>query len=161
VGAASDAAEDQEAKRRLLQAVDDAGLGKRVTIEGQRSIDDLVALYHEHDVLLAPSVHSDSGDNEGGVPVVVIEAAATGMPAVASRHCDIPDVVRHGEGGLLADERDVEGLAHHILALAGDTNRLVAMGAAARRRIEEDHDADRQADRAAALYDDAVQRFRA
>ena len=65
----------------------------------------------KHDVFLAPSVTASNGDTEGGAPVAIIEMAASGMPIVSTRHCDIPSVVLDGVTGLLAAERDSEGLA--------------------------------------------------
>ncbi|MCS4101407.1 glycosyltransferase involved in cell wall biosynthesis [Salinibacter ruber] len=69
--------------------------------------------YLEHHVLLTPSVEASDGNNEGGAPVTLIEAAATGMPIVSSWHCDIPDVLHHKKTGLLAEE-DTEQIAGHL-----------------------------------------------
>ena len=76
------------------------------------------------------------GDTEGGAPVGVIEASATGMPVVASFHADIPEVVRHGESGWLAPERDVEALAAHLVGLIEHPESWPAMGERGRRHIE-------------------------
>jgi colanic acid/amylovoran biosynthesis glycosyltransferase len=46
--------------------------------------------------------------------VVLLDAQATGMPVIATRHCDIPSEVIEGSTGLLVDERDVHGLADAI-----------------------------------------------
>lgn len=68
----------------------------------------------QFDVFIHPSVHAANGDCEGGAPVVLLDAQAVGLPVIAARHCDIPDEVLDGETGLLADERDVEGLSKAI-----------------------------------------------
>src|SRR5258707_11809281 len=44
-------------------------------------------------------------------PVGIVEAGATGLPVISTRHAGIPDVVVDGETGLLVEERDVEGMA--------------------------------------------------
>jgi colanic acid/amylovoran biosynthesis glycosyltransferase len=72
---------------------------------------DFLADFH---VFIHPSISAANGDCEGGAPVVLLDAQATGMPVIATRHCDIPEEVRDGETGLLADEKDVAGLAAAI-----------------------------------------------
>jgi colanic acid/amylovoran biosynthesis glycosyltransferase len=73
--------------------------------------------YDDSDVLLAPSVTDAAGDKEG-IPVTLMEAMASGLPVVSSRHSGIPELVAHGVSGLLAPERDVEALASALSTLA-------------------------------------------
>lgn len=94
------------------------------------------------DVFLQPSHTAADGDGEGGAPTTLLEAQACGLPVVATRHADIPYVAPHGEGALLAAERDVEGLAAHLATLADEPERWAAMGEAGRARVERFHDAD-------------------
>jgi colanic acid/amylovoran biosynthesis glycosyltransferase len=81
------------------------------------------------------SVVAESGDSEG-TPVAIIEAGATGLPVVSTRHAGIPDVVVEGETGFLVEEGDVEGMAGHMARLALDAGLAASMGRAARRRVE-------------------------
>ncbi|MDT7688953.1 MAG: colanic acid/amylovoran biosynthesis glycosyltransferase [Acidobacteriota bacterium] len=81
------------------------------------------------------SVEAASGDCEG-TPVSILEAGATGLPVVSTRHGGIPDVVEDGETGLLVGERDVEGMARAMLRLLRDPLLAAALGTAARRRVE-------------------------
>jgi colanic acid/amylovoran biosynthesis glycosyltransferase len=78
--------------------------------------------------------------------------AATGMPVVSSRHADIPEVIEHGVAGLLAAERDVDGIADCLRQLIAAPGRWATMAAAARRHIESEFDANRQAGRLAGIY---------
>jgi len=80
------------------------------------------------------SIESPSGDCEG-TPVGILEAGATGLPVVSTRHAGIPDVVIDGETGFLVAERDVQGMAHYMLRLARDPELAQTLGEAARRRI--------------------------
>ena len=68
---------------------------------------------------------------------VLVEAMAAGKPVVAVRAGAIPEVVAHGETGLLSQPLDVEAIAGDIAALVIDEPRRLQMGAAARRRVEE------------------------
>jgi glycosyltransferase involved in cell wall biosynthesis len=84
----------------------------------------------------------------------VLEAAACGVPAVASRRGALPEIVADGETGLLVDERP-EALAEAWEALLRDDGYRRALGAAARRRAETLFAPARFADTAERLYDEA------
>jgi colanic acid/amylovoran biosynthesis glycosyltransferase len=114
--------------------------------------DELVSAYYDHHLLLAPSVTASDGDVEGGAPVTLIEAQATGLPVVSTFHCDIPEVVVDGKTGLLAPERDVSELARHLLILDRHSERLSEMGAAGRRHVEANYNASRQGSKLAQRY---------
>ena len=83
---------------------------------------------------LQHSVVAPNGDSEG-TPVSVMEAGASGLPVIATRHAGIPDVVLHGRTGLLVAEHDVNGMADAIVRLTDDQQLAGALGAAARQRI--------------------------
>jgi colanic acid/amylovoran biosynthesis glycosyltransferase len=104
---------------------------------------------YRNDVLMAPSVSASDGDTEGGAPVTIIEAAATGMPIVSTRHCDIPDVLDQSSH-LLADERDVGGLVDRLDWLID--NEWSDFLARTRADIEARYNASRQGKRLAELY---------
>jgi glycosyltransferase involved in cell wall biosynthesis len=93
-------------------------------------------LYAQH------SIEAASGDVEG-TPVAVLEAGATGLPVVSTRHGGIPDVVRHGETGLLVEEGDVAGMARQMLRLLRDPTQAAALGDAARRHVRHHFSAER------------------
>jgi glycosyltransferase involved in cell wall biosynthesis len=70
-------------------------------------------------LLGAPSVTAASGESEG-MPIVILEAQAMGLPVVSSIHSGIPDVVVHKETGFLTSERDWKTLGDYILRLLED-----------------------------------------
>jgi glycosyltransferase involved in cell wall biosynthesis len=80
------------------------------------------------------SVVAPSGDCEG-TPVSIIEAGATGLPVVSTRHAGIPDVVIEGRTGFLVDEGDEVGMAHYMCQLARHASLAGIMGRAARDHI--------------------------
>jgi colanic acid/amylovoran biosynthesis glycosyltransferase len=67
-------------------------------------------------VFCAPSVKAASGDVEG-LPMVLAEALAAGIPVVSTYHAGIPEIIHHEETGLLAPEKDTAALAKNILSL--------------------------------------------
>ena len=128
-------------KRRILDTISNQRLQGQVRFLGYVGHEKLLEEAYEHDVFLAPSVTASDGDAEGGAPVVIIEMSASGMPVVSTNHCDIPSVVRDGVTGLLADERDSEGLAVRLKELADSAELRAAMGRAARQQVETSYDA--------------------
>jgi colanic acid/amylovoran biosynthesis glycosyltransferase len=130
-------------KRAILDVVRRRELEPIVTLLGYQPHERLLDEAYRHDVFLSPSVTASDGDTEGGAPVAIIDMAATGLPVVSSRHCDIPEVVKDGVTGLLAEERDVEGLAERLIMLARDAELRRIMGKAGRRHVEENYDVRR------------------
>jgi colanic acid/amylovoran biosynthesis glycosyltransferase len=119
-------------------------LGERLHFHGERSSEDVAALLDQSDVLLAPSVTAENGDCEG-IPVVLMEAMARGLPVISSVHSGIPELVRHDESGLLAPERDVDALAEALARVGREPECSTRLGSNARARVEADFDSARLA----------------
>lgn len=145
-------ARTQEEKRAILAAIERSGLVDETRLLGYQPHRVLIEEAYRHHVFLSPSLTPEDGDTEGGAPVSLIEMAATGMPIVSTRHCDIPQVVEHGEGGLLAEERDVAGLAAHLEWLVAHPERWREMGEASRRRVQERFDVQARVRDLAEIY---------
>jgi colanic acid/amylovoran biosynthesis glycosyltransferase len=107
-----------------------------------------------HHVFLSPSVTASDGDAEGGAPVTVIEMAASGMPVVATTHCDIPNVLGEPNRKLLVPERDPQALAGALEALT--KHEWCELVSANRVLVERNHDLVRQSARLEQLYREAV-----
>lgn len=88
------------------------------------------------------SVEALDGNCEG-TPVAVLEAGASGLPVVATRHAGISDVVIEGKTGLLVEERDVSAMARHMCRLVADPAYAGELGAAARIHIATNHTLER------------------
>ncbi len=71
-----------------------------------------VDVYIQHSVVCA-----ETGDMEG-LPVAILEAMASGLPIVSTRHAGIPEAVIEGENGYLVEEGDVEAMAERMVFLA-------------------------------------------
>ena len=143
VGDAGDAKDGLRIRRRLLDLVATSGVADRVRFTGLVSDTELRILAREHHVFLHPSVHARDGDAEGGHPVVITELAATGMPIIATRHCDIPEVVEDHQTGWLCEERDVDGLVAALREAVSHPDRLTAYGLNGRRLVEHKYDVRR------------------
>lgn len=83
---------------------------------GLQSAENVAHWMNRAQLLAAPSVTTSQGDTEG-LPNVVLEAQAMGLPVLSTTHAGIPEAVIHGQPGLLAPERDVAQLAAHARQL--------------------------------------------
>ena len=90
------------------------------------------------------------------LPTTLIEAAACGLPVVATDVGGVPEVVSHGETGLLVPPGDPTALGDAIARLLADPARRAAMGAAARRTAVERFDMRVWAARLRAVYERAL-----
>lgn len=144
-------------KKNILRAVDESGLSSRIRMLGYQPHSVMLEEAYKHHILLAPSVTAADGDTEGGVPVTIIELAASGMPVISTTHCDIPEVITHGKSGLLAAERNVEQLANHIKWLAESPQAWPRFTSTARQHIEREYNAKIQGQRLGAIYRDVVE----
>jgi glycosyltransferase involved in cell wall biosynthesis len=102
-------------------------------------------------VLAFPSVTAASGAVEG-LGMVLLEAAAAGVPAIATRYGGIPEAVVDGRTGVLVEERDVDALADALRMLLTNEGERAAMGAAARDYVARKFDVNRQTAALESLY---------
>lgn len=101
-------------------------LGDAVAFVGPKSHDELKLMYNAADVLAVPSVVARDGETEG-MPTVILEAFAAACPVVGSRVAGIPEFVRDGETGFLADAADSGDLAAKIVeSLNAGRNRFAS-----------------------------------
>jgi glycosyltransferase involved in cell wall biosynthesis len=110
------------------------GVASAVTFLGAQQHTAVQAEMRGARCFLQHSVEAASGDCEG-TPLGILEAGASGLPVVATRHAGIPDVVIEGETGFLVDEHDVDGMAAHMLRLVEEPETAARMGEAARNHI--------------------------
>ena len=127
------------------------GIGGRVRFLGWQSQEQVRAALERADLLVAASVTADNADEEG-IPNVLKEAMAVGVPVVSTRHGGIPELVEDGVSGILVPERDPEALAAQLGKLAAHPERRAELAAAGRVRVERDYDIERLNDRLVTLF---------
>lgn len=98
-----------------------------VQLAGFRSPEELPTFYRQADLLALPSYTE-------GMPMVILEAMAQGLPVVATPVGGIPCLVEDGVTGFLVPTGDAVTLAQRIMALVGDPALTCKMGQASRRR---------------------------
>lgn len=105
-------------------------LGDKVVFLGAKTHDELNTIFASADVFACPSVTARDGDKEG-VPTTIVEAMASGVPVVGTRHSGIPELINDGVNGLLVEERDVSGLTdciNKLLISAELRDKFIANG---------------------------------
>ncbi|MCS7173065.1 MAG: glycosyltransferase family 4 protein [Armatimonadetes bacterium] len=112
---------------------------------------ELVDLYRRAHVVVLPTYW----DN---FPNTVLEALSCGVPVVASAAGGIPEIVTHGQEGLLVPPGDPERLAESVAALLLDPGRRADMGQAARDRVVREYTPHRVAQRTLEIYEEAMRR---
>jgi colanic acid/amylovoran biosynthesis glycosyltransferase len=131
------------------------GVTDRVHFEGRQPQEAVRDGLAAADVLVAASVTAADGDEEG-IPNVLKEAMALGMPVVGTRHAGIPELVEDGVSGWLVPERDESALAGALARLAAEPERWAAMGRAGRAKVEREYDILRLNDRLAGMLETLI-----
>ncbi|MGB0652290.1 MAG: glycosyltransferase [Thermoplasmatota archaeon] len=156
IGAAAGSEDGQAEKRRILGALAASGLEDQVRLPGFQDHGTMMAAAYDHHLFLSPSVTAADGDVEGGVPVAIIEMAATGMPVVSTTHCDIPFVLQGDASRLLAPERDVDALVDRLAWLVSHPGEWTPMVASTRSHLESGFEVGKRAEALGRLYQEVV-----
>jgi colanic acid/amylovoran biosynthesis glycosyltransferase len=114
IGDAGGSEREQREKQKMMSAVERWELHDKISLLGYQPHEVLIQQYYEHDIFVSPSVTAADGDTEGGAPVTIIEAAASGLPVISTVHCDIPFVLSEHNKRWLVPERDAPALDHAI-----------------------------------------------
>jgi len=126
-----------------------------VELAGEKSQQALREDFRWAHVLAVPSVSTPEGDIDG-VPVVILEAMAMGVPVIASRLSGIPEVVLPGETGVLVDPGDAVVLAQALRQARPPALNELAL--AARKQLEAKYDLTRSCRRLLRLMQKAARR---
>ncbi|WP_419730469.1 glycosyltransferase [Lichenicola sp.] len=150
---------DGELAPSLRTLAGSLGLGERAVFLGARPHAEVLARMRQARMLVLPSVLTATGRVEG-LGMVMLEAAAAGVPVVATRVGGIPEGVRDGETGFLVPERDVEALARRIEDLLNSPGLRQRMAVQARAFVEQRFDGRRQGELLERHYDALLPRAR-
>lgn len=133
------------------------GLGPSVTFSGELPHTEVKKRLAQADAFVLASKTAENGDEEG-VPTVLMEALALGLPCVSTRHAGIPEVIPEPGQRLLATEGDVLDLTSKLSQLVDlELPALQELAAAGRAKIERDFNLDRELEKLTALYERLVE----
>lgn len=129
----------------MLRLAERIGVSDGIEFAGVLRARDIGAQYRAAKVLLVPSAYE-------GLPMVILEAFAQGLPCVATDVSGHPEVVVDGENGYLVPLDDIESMADRAAALLGDASLRSRLGAAARATVTARFTAERQVKEYLAWY---------
>lgn len=137
---------DGAERPRITARAADLGLGSSVRFAGYLTQDQVADELAQADIFALPSFAE-------GVPVVLMEAMATGLPVIATRIAGIGELVEEGASGFLVPPGDVDTLADRLCALLADAGQRSAMGQLGRACVVEEFDIAQEAARLDRLFE--------
>jgi len=126
-------------------------LGDVVSLTGMLAQDEVVDLYKRAAIFVLPCQITDDGDRDG-IPNVLVEAMAMELPVVSTSVAGIPELVEHGENGLLVRPEDPAGLAAAMARLLEQPQLRQQLGKAGRAKVCRQFSADENAAQLKALF---------
>ena len=142
---------DGPLRNDIENLVDMMKVSDNIMLLGPKSQEEIIQLMKDADIVLAPSVNSEQGGQEG-IPVVLMEAMAMGVPVLSTLHSGIPELVKNGVSGFLVPEGDADSLAERLTYLIEHPELRSAMGWAGRKHVENNYDLGTLNDRLTVLY---------
>jgi len=121
-------------KVELDQLITQLGLWGRVHLEGRQNQQGVQRFLGISQLFVAPFVETESGDKDG-IPTALLEAMATGLPAVATNSGSIEEVIDSGVDGLIVPQREPGALADAIESLLLNRERRRELGRRAREKV--------------------------
>jgi glycosyltransferase involved in cell wall biosynthesis len=120
-----------------VRSAEELGIADRIDLIGARTLPQVLALAREHDLFVLPTLPGE------GVPRVLLEAMASGLPIVVSDVAGVPTLVQNEVNGLLIPPADPSAIADAIDRLIRDgelRRRLITVGnRAARAHTADSH----------------------
>ena len=135
----------------LVKQAQAAGLGGRVRFHGARTQDAIIGAYRRAGLFVLAPVITDTGDRDG-IPNVLVEAMASGLPVVSTRVSGIPELITDGVDGILVDPHDPTALALGMARILTDQALAARLGRAARGKVERLFDIRMTIDQLSALF---------
>lgn len=127
----------EEERDRVLASARELDVADRLDLLGARTLPQVLAVAREHDMFVLPTLPGE------GVPRVLLEAMASGLPIVVSDVAGVPTLVQHEVNGLLVPPADPAAIAEAVDRLIRDGDlrrRLIATGnRAARAHTADSH----------------------
>jgi colanic acid/amylovoran biosynthesis glycosyltransferase len=142
---------DGPLKNDLIDQINRLNLNGNIKLLGSMEHEKIIELMHSSDIFLAPSVTSNSGDQEG-IPVVLMEAMAAELPVISTYHSGIPELVSNGINGFLVKEYDVYALTEKIERLISYPQIAKHFGLEGKKKVIKDYDINKLNRRLLDLY---------
>ena len=125
---------DGDERDALEVLIADYEMGDDIKLAGAMTQADVIALLRRAALFTLPCVVGADG-NRDGLPTVLLEAMALGVPVVSTRVTGVPEIIDHGQTGLLVEERDAVGLAAALSELLQSSDLRQRLGNGGREKV--------------------------
>lgn len=146
---------DGDLKSHLAQLIQELGMSQHIKLVGWKSQQEIIESLNNAQILLAPSITAKDGDQEG-IPVVLMEAMAMGLPVLSTQHSGIPELITDGISGFLVPEKDVEALAEKLNYLINNPELGLQVSLAGRSQVENYYDIHNLNDELVKTYEELL-----
>ena len=136
------AGEDEAQLRNMVLALK---LSDQVQFLGALNSEAVRSLYLDADIFVLPSFAE-------GIPVVLMEAMASGLPCISSHITGIPELIEHGQSGLLVSAGDATGLCMAIKALIDNPQYAQELARKAKMQVVQTYNLERNLDQLARSF---------
>lgn len=147
---------DGPLKEEIQTLAKELGLEQMLELRGWLSQEQLLQEYEKAHAFIHASETTSESDQEG-IPNSMLEAMALGLPVIATEHGGIPEAVTHEHEGLLAKEKDAEGIAYQLVSLFTNPILLARLSTAAAESVRKNFGADTQVSALEDVYFEAIQ----
>lgn len=148
---------DGERRKKIKRLIRKFHLKGKVNMIKQCTHHEVAELLDDTHLFCLPSVTGKNKDQEG-IPNVLKEAMACGIPVISTRHAGIPELITHGKNGFLVKERDSQALARQLIKVMKHPEKWRKVGRKARKKVKQDFNSAKQVIRLEKLYDKAIKK---
>jgi glycosyltransferase involved in cell wall biosynthesis len=138
-------------EKQLEEWIEKHGMTGEVSLKGDRTQQELIPVYQKATFFILTPLQTEDGDRDG-IPNVLVEAMAVGLPVITTAVSGIPELVEHDLNGFLYQSHDVEGVASGIIELLQNAEKRRQLGEAGSKKVREQFDVARAANRLKALF---------
>lgn len=143
---------DGPLRKKLSEKVEKLGLEKKVKFLGEiRHNQVMKEMEKAH--LFALASTKDRNGNQEGIPNVLKEAMASGLPIISTRHAGIPELVSNGKSGFLVKEKNPNEFAKKLLELINSPDKWEKMGNEGRKKVVKSYNIEIQISHLESIYE--------
>lgn len=140
----------------LKELIDTYNLQETVFLKGYAPHNSIPHILNEHHIFVSASYTTDTGSSEG-IPNVLMEAMATGILSIGTKHSGIPEIITHNLNGFLVVERNSAQIAEQIIYLIKNQHCWDAISVNAREKVIKEHNIKKQITKLINIFNKLIQ----
>jgi glycosyltransferase involved in cell wall biosynthesis len=137
--------------QQLERWIEEHGMAGEVRLMGDCTQQELISIYQNAALFVLTPFQTEDGDRDG-IPNVLVEAMAVGLPVITTAGAGIPELVENNQNGLLYQPHDVDGISSGIVELLRNAQKRRQLGGAGSKKVREQFDLAQAAKRLKTLF---------